>query len=181
MELSNSFLLTHQQRPFISNSTNLYLFLFSVFLNQLITAVVHNSIFGDFFMKQTFSEFGLNIWRVKSKSPYSLRMRRNMGKTYPECKHTFYTVDVRSLLQYFDATALLIYRYKLVEWLWRHKTSSSNSRCFISLILQYNGSISKYWALFSKEVYYIFCVIYRDFVRNGNASCTDLVFFKEYL
>ena len=118
---------------------------------------------------------------LQSKSPYSLRMRRNMGKTYPECKHTFYTVDVRSLLQYFDATALLIYRYKLVEWLWRHKTSSSNSRCFISLILQYNGSISKYWALFSKEVYYIFCVIYRDFVRNGNASCTDLVFFKEYL
>ena len=118
---------------------------------------------------------------LQSKSPYSLRMRRNMGKTYPECKHTFYTVDVRSLLQYFDATALLIYRYKLVEWLWRHKTSSSNSRCFISLILQYNGSISKYWALFSKEVYYIFCVIYRDFIRNGNASCTDLVFFKEYL
>ena len=112
---------------------------------------------------------------LQSKSPYSLRMRRNMGKTYPECKHTFYTVDVRSLLQYFDATALLIYRYKLVEWLWRHKTSSSNSRCFISLILQYNGSISKYWALFSKEVYYIFCVIYRDFVRNGNVSCTDLV------
>ena len=118
---------------------------------------------------------------LQSKSPYSLRMRRNMDKTYPECKHTFYTVDVRSLLQYFDATTLLIYRYKLVEWLWRHKTSSSNSRCFISLILQYNGSISKYWALFSKEVYYIFCVIYRDFVRNGNVSCTDLVVFKEYL
>ena len=118
---------------------------------------------------------------LQSKSPYSLRMRRNMDKTYPECKYTFYTVGVRSLLQYYDATALLIYRYKLVEWLWRHKTSSSNSRCFISLILQYNGSISKYWALFSKEVYYIFCVIYRDFVRNGNASCTDLVFFKEYL
>ena len=112
---------------------------------------------------------------LQSKSPYSLRMRRNMDKTYPECKYTFYTVGVRSLLQYYDATALLIYRYKLVEWLWRHKTSSSNSRCFISLILQYNGSISKYWALFSKEVYYIFCVIYRDFVRNGNVSCTDLV------
>ena len=118
---------------------------------------------------------------LQSKSPYSLRMRRNMDKTYPECKYTFYTVGVRSLLQYYDATALLIYRYKLVEWLWRHKTSSSNSRCFISLILQYNGSISKYWALFSKEVYYIFCVIYRDFVRNGNVSCTDLVVFKEYL
>ena len=118
---------------------------------------------------------------LQSKSPYSLRMRRNMDKTYPECKYTFYTVGVRSLLQYYDATALLIFRYKLVEWLWRHKTSSSNSRCFISLILQYNGSISKYWALFSKEVYYIFCVIYRDFVRNGNVSCTDLVVFKEYL
>ena len=60
--------------------------------------------------------------------------------------------------------------YKLAESLWRHETSSSNSRCFVSLIPEYNRSISIYWALFSEEVYYIFCVIYIciDFFFNVN-------------
>ena len=34
------------------------------------------------------------------------------------------------------------------------------SRCFVSLMPEYNRSISIYCALFSEEVYYIFCVIY---------------------
>ena len=43
---------------------------------------------------------------------------------------------------------------------WRHETSSFNSRCFPLLILEYNHSISIYWALFSEEVYYNFIIIF---------------------
>ena len=63
-------------------------------------------------------------------------MWHNMGQINPEYEH-FYGVDVSTLLCYFNAIVLQTYSYKLVEWLWRHETSSSSSRCFLSLIPEY--------------------------------------------
>ena len=52
---------------------------------------------------------------------------------------TFHPIDIRTLLRYFNTTVLYICSYMLAEWLWRHGTSSSASRCFcfVSLIPEY--------------------------------------------
>ena len=39
---------------------------------------------------------------------------------------------------------LTVISWQLAEWLWRHETISSNSRCFVSLIPEYNHFISIY-------------------------------------
>ena len=70
--------------------------------------------------------------------------------------NTFHAVDVRTLLRYFNTTVFQIDSYKLAEWLWRHKTISSNSRCFVSLIPEYNCSVSIYWSLFSINNYSVY-------------------------
>ena len=86
------------------------------------------------------------------KSLYSVQMREKIRTIKNP------NTDILIPLYYIILIPLYckFYSYKLAEWLWRHETSSSNSRCFVSLIPEYNRSISICWALFSEEVYYIF-------------------------
>ena len=84
----------------------------------------------------SFPEFALNMekYRVNRHIHFKcgyIQARPTLNAT------NFQAVDVRTLLRYFGTTLLLFYSYQLAEWCWRQETSSSNSRCFVSLIPQY--------------------------------------------
>ena len=51
--------------------------------------------------------------------------------------NTFHAVDARKLLRYCSIIVLQICSYKVIEWLWKHKSCSSNSCYFASLIPRY--------------------------------------------
>ena len=119
--------------------------------NELISKFRHKSKF-KFMNHKTWplcgkcpcSEFFLvpflfHIWTeyrdLQSKSPYSSKMWCNTGQTSPECEHFS-----RGWRQNIALLVILIPFYckftviRMAEWLWRHETSSSNSRCLFSYI-----------------------------------------------
>ena len=94
------------------------------------------SVLRAFFWWEFFPAFGLNMESYRASPRIHSECGVIWARPTPNA-NAFYVVDVRTLLYYYNTIVFKIYSYKLAEWLWRHETSSSNSRCFLSLIPEY--------------------------------------------
>ena len=94
----------------LSVGTNTNLSLWNTKPDHCVKSICVQSLF----LVRIFSRIWTEYRDLQSKSPYSLRIWRNMSHMNP-----FHAVDVGTLLLcYFDDSIILqIYSYKLAEWL----------------------------------------------------------------